>query len=1021
MRRLDHIVSAQLEAGHSRTSHRPWNPRQNPRSDMEDGTELKGTSEPKKKRSRRRSRGSKASVEVTSKTSSSSSKSGGPSALSEPPAPTQHSHVVTKAETSDLRNKTIPLSRVPAMRSECVQPSTGLRLPAESQELVVRVTATPPEKREPPGGIRTPHATPYQNVPSRGDNNEPPGSDTSTSVPERASETSQQSPQLPVTTAGERLPPSHGEHRPEMPKCSPVVAAVTTADTSAVSSSDQRGTARTPSSLQADGIDIPAAAVNQTSMKKLLRKPSARMTTGTGTSEEQRRDFRRDSCPAASVAKTSAANDVASKQIKSSRKSRLYKRISLRDLEHLAHKSPRLPTVDNLASFRNLLIVVIAIAVIILGAFSVVLVLLHSTQSSTVNPRVICSTTGCVSHATLLTFHLNRSIDPCDDFHAYVCSAWKSQPLHYEFGESAMKDLMYTWFRQFNKTLHDGALKLPVGRKPMNMYSACMADKDGYGTSVDKLMDVMHDIGLAWPEDPPPASDAFAVMIYLSFNFEDVAWFRATVFDRRNSLKKRFVLAPAITLPAHLQQHHVVREAGTYYDYWKAFYKVLDPNDNAEMANEDTVHELARTEMDLLVTFYKAMQAPVKEPASFPFRSISKYTRNISSERWLTTVNANTGHGQTFSADDEVIVSDETFFKTVGGVLSAYSNLQLLRYFSWIFVQVHGPKADQRLFLPRFVWPDRAHFLRPAYCASSTEISYEQLVSSLAYASRFSIEERNLVDAKYKKLIETAVMKIVASHWLDEDSKKMIVRKLNRLVLRLWPPSEYLKNDQLEQFYKNFTAHEPTFGGFWANASRSRRQGRGFPGFPDKAYGRVSFFPPYAAYDPLTNSVRVAFGALSGPMYYNDGTEGMFYGGLGHLMASEIVKSFGNDGLKWNWEGEITESFLSESSRKAFLERSTCLESGSAFPHIPAIEIAYSALLDTLANDSQPVAIREDLSEEKVFLMTLCYVTCKKSSALVSVTPDCNAVVRNFPPFAKVFNCPKGSRMNPERQCTFFE
>ncbi|XP_037561489.1 endothelin-converting enzyme 1 [Dermacentor silvarum] len=740
----------------------------------------------------------------------------------------------------------------------------------------------------------------------------------------------------------------------------------------------------TASFLQADSVDTSAAPVTQTSMKMLSRKPSVRMAKDMGMSEEQRPHVGREPRPVGPLGKSVTAEDVPTKQMKMSRKSRLYKAINLRDLEHLVHKSPRLPSVDDIASFRKLLIMVIAIAVILVAAFSVLLVLLYPAGRSTNKTRAICRTTGCVSHATLLTFHLNRSINPCDDFRAYVCSAWKAQPLHYEFGESAMKDVIYAWFRQFNRTLHDGALKLPVGRKPLNMYSACMANEDVYGTSVDQLMDVMHDIGLAWPEDPPPASDAFAVLINLSFNFEDVAWFSATVLDKRHSQDRRLVLTPAIMLPVHLQQHRESHTGGAYYDYWKSFYKFLGRNGTVEMANEDEVHELARTEIELLLKLYKAMNAPMKEPASLSFRSISKYTRNISSDQWLTTVNVYTGRGQTFSADDEVIVSDETFFRTVGSILSAYDNLKLLRFFSWLFVQVHGPKADQRLFLPRFVLPERAHFFRPIFCASSTEISYKQLVSSLAYVSRFSDEEKNLVDARFNKLIETAVAKIVASHWLDEYSKKMIVRKLNSLVLRLWPPSDYLNNDQLEQIYKNFTAHEPTFGGFWANATRSIHEARGFTGYRDKAYGRVSFFPPYASYDPFTNGVRVAFGGLSGPLYYKDGTEGMFYGGLGHLMASEIVNSFGKYGQKWNSEGEITESFLSNSARKAFLERDTCLKSKSVFPQIPALEIAYSALLDALANDSQPVAIREDLPEEKVFFMTLCYVTCRKSEALVS-------------------------------------
>ncbi|XP_077564726.1 uncharacterized protein LOC144180220 [Haemaphysalis longicornis] len=40
-------------------------------------------------------------------------------------------------------------------------------------------------------------------------------------------------------------------------------------------------------------------------------------------------------------------------------------------------------------------------------------------------PR-LCSSNACAGHAALLDASLNRSVDPCQDFHGYVCSSWES-------------------------------------------------------------------------------------------------------------------------------------------------------------------------------------------------------------------------------------------------------------------------------------------------------------------------------------------------------------------------------------------------------------------------------------------------------------------------------------------------------------------------------------------------------------------------------------------------------------------
>lgn len=74
----------------------------------------------------------------------------------------------------------------------------------------------------------------------------------------------------------------------------------------------------------------------------------------------------------------------------------------------------------------------------------------------------------------------------------------------------------------------------------------------------------------------------------------------------------------------------------------------------------------------------------------------------------------------------------------------------------------------------------------------------------------------------------------------------------------------------------------------------------------------------------------------------------MFYGGLGFLIALEMVRALDKIGLHWNEDGRETTSILSGRSIKYFGEQDACLKdegSISIFPEVPAVEIAYAAFV----------------------------------------------------------------------------
>lgn len=81
-------------------------------------------------------------------------------------------------------------------------------------------------------------------------------------------------------------------------------------------------------------------------------------------------------------------------------------------------------------------------------AFTFLVVVVYAfTRPSPLHVNADCDTDDCMQHAFLLSAALNRSLDPCDDFGTFVCSAWLASSAQ---SRSLQEDLWYRSVRQLH-------------------------------------------------------------------------------------------------------------------------------------------------------------------------------------------------------------------------------------------------------------------------------------------------------------------------------------------------------------------------------------------------------------------------------------------------------------------------------------------------------------------------------------------------------------------------------------------
>ncbi|KAK8779954.1 hypothetical protein V5799_018705 [Amblyomma americanum] len=636
----------------------------------------------------------------------------------------------------------------------------------------------------------------------------------------------------------------------------------------------------------------------------------------------------------------------------------------------------------------------------------------------------LCSTADCHRHAALLTARINWTLDPCEDYEAFVCSAWDPSKNHRDVASSALDDLRFTWYDRFSDTLVKGSLKFSAGRKPLAMYEMCRNNYPYNQSQVALIHSTLHQIGLSWPGLPHDLQPPLGLLVALSYQWQWPIWITVNMLQPTPSGRRRLLIRKSQSLPIMWNHHRSISRH--YFDYWNQFLVLLYPNSATRPSvDEKVVNEIRAMESDVITTLLSAAKSSAPRPASFSFNEIGDHVVNVSATEWADSFQYGVLLRPNLTMEDKILSNDASFLEAVATLIAKYGKQKLNRHVSWLIVQYFGICTDYSLLVSYTGSKERAAWYLPVYCAFHVESSFKVLISTLAYVARFSARDRDTIDSGFDSLVLAAVERVNSSSWMGEDIKSHASRKLSSLKNALWPAESLLSDDVLQSLFAGFPLEEPSYAHYWIKTREAAARVNRTPEYDAALMLPGNNYPYYAGYEDFTNSVELAMGAATAPAFYSNGTRAMLYGGLFFLMAMQIVKAVDNIGIRLAYNGtSFEETMLSPAAMQEFSTRAECQHGAnneSVFPEVPAVEVAYAALKDShLGGEDEPLSLGEHLPEDRVFFMTLCYLTCARPGYESLIAADCNKIVRNSETFARVYSCPKGSKMNPETKCSFF-
>ncbi|KAI8645200.1 hypothetical protein BD408DRAFT_382441 [Parasitella parasitica] len=339
-------------------------------------------------------------------------------------------------------------------------------------------------------------------------------------------------------------------------------------------------------------------------------------------------------------------------------------------------------------------------------------------------------------------------------------------------------------------------------------------------------------------------------------------------------------------------------------------------------------------------------------------------------------------------------------------------------------------------------------------CTEYTSNSFAESIGRYYTLRKFGSEnERHKAEVFLTSIHKAWLDRIPDLQWLDEQTKAKAIEKVNLIAHKVAysTVSPDLRQPlSIEKYFQGLYINETSFYDtdnilsawfskkLWAKAGQE----------VDKDEWLMSPQTVNAYYTPNGNEIVIPAGIMQAPFYDATYPDYLNYGGIGMVIGHEITHAFDSSGRKYDGRGILDDWWTNDTSAK-FEDQSQCFVDQYSKFNVPVPGnttlnvngkltlgenladnggIAAALAAYRKLKDEQTLPGLEHLSPEALFFINFGRVWCGKnrdenSQQRIYTDPHSpnsarvNGVAQNSADFAKIFNCPAASPMNPQTKC----
>ena len=318
-------------------------------------------------------------------------------------------------------------------------------------------------------------------------------------------------------------------------------------------------------------------------------------------------------------------------------------------------------------------------------------------------------------------------------------------------------------------------------------------------------------------------------------------------------------------------------------------------------------------------------------------------------------------------------------------------------------------------------------------CVASTDSTLGEALGRLYVEKYFPPEAQRRMQEMIANLRATLGEQLEAAEWLEPDTRKNALRKLETFDPRIGFPTKW----------HDYSAVEVTRGDYFADKESAAAENRKFAlAKIGKSLDRTEWTmtPPTvnAYYTSTRNSITFPAGILQPPFFDPGADDAVNYGAIGVVIGHEMGHGFDDQGSKYDAEGNL-KNWWTDQDRAKFEVRAGCvtnqfdsidvgaglhhsgkLVTGEAMGDLGGVALAYKAYHRSLQGKEPPV-IDGFTGDQRFFLAyARVWAASQRPEAMrrqLATDPHplakfrTNATLQNIPEFQQAFGCKMGDPM----------